>query len=321
MTTLRLRDLAEKPAGLACGHGLCAGCAEPVAVRQILTALENPAVASVATGCLEVGTTHYPTTAWNIPLVHSAFENPSTTTAGMEAAHKALVRKGKLDSNPITFLAFGGDGATYDIGFQWLSGALERGHRFIYVCLNNEAYMNTGIQRSGATITGTSTTTTPAGEVVPGKVAWRKDLTTIIAAHHIPYVAQVAVHNWRDMANKVRKAEACGGPAFLNVLAPCPRGWRYNAEDTMGISRLAVETALWPLYEIENGAYKLSVKPRELKPVTEWLQSQRRFAHLLRKGNEEVVADIQANVDREWRELLQRCGIEQEKPAGAAAGG
>jgi len=253
--------------------------------------------------------------------VHSAFENPATTTAGMEAAHKALVRKGKLDSSPVTFLAFGGDGATYDIGFQWLSGALERGHRFIYICLNNEAYMNTGIQRSGATITGTSTTTTPAGEAVPGKVAWRKDLTTIVAAHRIPYVAQAAVHHWRDLAIKVRKAEACGGPAFLNVLAPCPRGWRYEAAETMRISRLAVETGLWPLYEVDNDTYKLNVKPRELKPVTEWLGSQRRFAHLLRKGNEEVVTDIQANVDREWRELLQRCGIEEEKPAEAAANG
>lgn len=321
-TPLRLKDLSEKPSGLSCGHGLCAGCAEPVAVRQILTALENPAVGSVATGCFEVASTHYPTTAWNIPMVHSAFENAATTTAGMESAYKALVRKGKLPADPpVTFLAFGGDGASYDIGFQWLSGSLERGHRFIYVCMNNEAYMNTGIQRSGATIMGTSTTTTPAGEAVPGKVAWRKDLTAVIAAHRIPYVAQAAVHQWRDLAQKVRKAEACGGPAFLNVLVPCPRGWRYESAKTMEISRLAVETGLWPLYEVENGKYTLNVKPRELKPVTEWLQSQRRFSHLLRKGNEEVVSDIQANVNREWQELLQHCGIEEEEPAPAAASG
>ncbi|HHX64309.1 MAG TPA: pyruvate ferredoxin oxidoreductase, partial [Chloroflexi bacterium] len=175
---VNLRDIVNNPERLAAGHRLCAGCAEPTAVRQILHAIDGLVVVATATGCLEVSTTVYPFTSWQVPWIHSAFENASTTISGVEAAYKALKRSGKIpEDQQITFVAFGGDGASYDIGFQFISGALERGHKFIYVCLNNEAYMNTGIQRSSATPRGANTTTSPAGEVLPGKVQWRKPFT------------------------------------------------------------------------------------------------------------------------------------------------
>src|SRR5512136_1039217 len=187
---INLKERSAKPERLAAGHRFCAGCAEPIVIRQILNAIDEPVVVGAATGCTEIATSMYPSTAWNVPWIHNAFENVSTTISGVEAMYRSLVRQGKIPERNIRFIAFGGDGATYDIGLQWLSGALERGHRFIYVCLNNEAYMNTGIQRSSATPTGAHTTTSPAGSVIPGKVQWRKPLTEIIAAHHIPYVAQ-----------------------------------------------------------------------------------------------------------------------------------
>ncbi len=304
-----LREMTEQPEGLSSGHSLCAGCAESIIVRQVLQAVGQPVVVACATGCLEIATSRFPTTAWNVPWIHSAFENAASTISGVEAAYRALVRKGRMPEKNIKFVAFGGDGATYDIGLQWLSGALERGHRFIYICLNNEGYMNTGIQRSGATIQGTWTTTTPAGKVVPGKPEWRKDLTAIIAAHHIPYVAQAAAHAWKDLETKVEKAAAVDGPAFINVLSPCTRGWRYDPSKTMEISKLAVDTRLWPLFEVENGVWRLTYKPTASKPVTDWLKSQDRFAHLLRPENEHVVQSIQRNVDREWAWLQRQCSL------------
>ncbi|MBI2856539.1 MAG: pyruvate ferredoxin oxidoreductase [Chloroflexi bacterium] len=303
-----LRDIASQSEPLAPGHGLCPGCAESVVVREVLHALGKPAVVVVATGCLEVSTTRFPRTSWNTPLMHNAFENSATTIGGVEAAYKALVRRGAIEERDMAFVVFGGDGATYDIGLQWLSGAAERGHRFIYVCLNNEAYMNTGIQRSSATILGTWTTTTPVGKVIPGKTEWRKDMTRIMADHDIPFVAQAATHAWKDLMTKVQQADAAGGPAFINVLAPCDRGWRYDPEDTMAISKLAVETCIWPLYEVDHGQWKLNHAPRVKKPITEWLKSQGRFSHLLRPNNQHLVEQIQARVDQEWEQLLRRCG-------------
>ncbi len=315
--TLKLQTLSQKPSGLAGGHGLCAGCSESVVVRQVLTALANPAVVSLATGCLEVSTTRFPDTAWNVPVIHSAFENAATTASGIEAAYNALVRKGRIKERPVTFVVFAGDGATYDIGLQWLSGALERGRRFVYVCLNNEGYMNTGIQRSGATFLGTWTTTTPAGRAVPGKPQWRKDITAIVAAHGVPYAAQAAVHNWKDVISKVRRAEAAGGPAFVNVLSPCDRGWRFEPEDTMRISGLAVECGLWALYEVDRGQWRLTGSGQKAKPVDEYLAAQGRFRHLLNNGRPEVVVEIQKQVDQEWARLLERCSL--SPTPGAAA--
>jgi pyruvate ferredoxin oxidoreductase beta subunit len=305
--TLKLRELSLKPDLFGNGHGLCAGCAEPVSVRQILSALENPPVVALATGCLEVSTTRFPDTTWKVPLIHSAFENSATTISGVEAAYKALVRKGRMEDRPLTFVVFAGDGATYDIGFQWLSGALERGHKFVYICLNNEGYMNTGIQRSSATLLGAWTTTTPSGDVRPGKPEWHKDMTKIIAAHGIPYVAQAASHNWKDLMTKVRKAEQADGPAFINVLTPCDRGWRYEPDQTMEVSKLMVEAGLWPLYEVVDGKWSMTGARQKRRPVMDALLSQKRFNHITKNADDATIAAIQAKVDEEWDALQALC--------------
>jgi len=303
---IRLRDIVDNEERLAPGHRLCAGCAEPIVVRQILHAIEGPVVIATATGCMEVSTTVYPSTAWRVPWIHSAFENAATTISGVEAAYKALKRAGKIpEDQKINFLAIGGDGASYDIGLQFISGALERGHKFVYVCLNNEAYMNTGIQRSGATPRGAHTTTTPVGKVLPGKTQWRKPFTRIMAAHDIPYVAQTAPHNYRDLMTKVKKAFAADGPAVLNVLAPCPRGWRHASDQALAITKLAADTCYWPLYEVENGKTTVNYKPREKQPVSDWFKTQGRFRHLFRPANQGLLEEIQAKTDREWERLLR----------------
>ncbi len=303
---ITLKGLAAQEERLAPGHRACAGCLGLTVVRQVLQAAENPVVCSCATGCLEVATTIYPYTAWRTPFIHSAFENSAATISGVETAYRALKKKGEITED-VKFIAFGGDGGTYDIGLQSLSGALERGHNFLYVCYDNEAYMNTGIQRSSATPFGASTSTSPAGTVRPGKLQGRKNLTAIVAAHNIPYVAQASPHNWRDLTTKVRKALSFDGPAFLNIIAPCHRGWRFKMEDSIEMARLAVETSFWPLFEIEEGAYKLTYKPKEKKPMVEWLQQQRRFAHLFDEENKPMLEEIQAQVDKDWEELLSRC--------------
>jgi pyruvate ferredoxin oxidoreductase beta subunit len=285
-------------------------------VRQVLLASPYPVVVVNATSCLEVATTIYPATAWRVPWLHSLFENAAATVSGVEAAWRALQRRGKIPRERIAFIVFAGDGGTYDIGLQSLSGALERGHRFLYVCLNNEGYMNTGIQRSSATPLGAHTTTTPAGEVLPGKVQWRKDLTGIVAAHHIPYVAQATVTTQplTDLTTKVRRALEADGPSFINVYAPCNRGWRFDPADTVKISQLAVETCYWPLFEVVQGEWRLSYTPREKKPVVQWLEAQGRFRHLLKPENRHVIEKIQAWVDREWESLLARSGRPSPKP-------
>jgi pyruvate ferredoxin oxidoreductase beta subunit len=302
-----IKKLSKLPERLGPGHRLCAGCGASIVARQVLMgAGTSDVVAGSATGCLEVATTIYPYTAWNIPFIHNAFENSAATMSGVETAYRALKKQGKIKKD-IKFVAFGGDGGTYDIGLQSLSGALERGHNFVYVCYDNGAYMNTGIQRSGATPTGASTTTAPAGKASSGKPQIRKDLTAIVAAHRIPYVAQCSISNWNDLVTKSQKAFAAEGPAFLNVLALCHRGWRYPQENGVAIAKMAVETCFWPLYEIENGKkYKINYKPKEKKPITEWLKSQGRFKHLFKPGNEEILKSIQEDVDAEWEYLLKR---------------
>ncbi|MDI7248148.1 MAG: thiamine pyrophosphate-dependent enzyme [Bacillota bacterium] len=302
-----LKELTKKDELLCGGHRACAGCAAPIVVRQALKALDTPVVVGCATGCLEVTTTIYPFTSWNVPFVHSAFENSAATISGAEAAYRALKKKGKI-TRDIQFIAFGGDGGTYDIGFQSLSGAMERGHDMVYICYDNEAYMNTGIQRSSATPKGASTTTSPAGKVIPGKVQFRKDLTAVMAAHNIPYVAQAVPSQWNDFITKVQKALAVEGPAFINVLAPCRLGWQFDPAETIDIMRGAVETCFWPLYEVENGVWKVTHKPREKKPVRGWLEKQGRFRHLFRPENEHIIEEIQADIDRNWAALLARAG-------------
>ncbi len=305
---LKLKELAGETDRLASGHRLCAGCAESIIVRQILAAIEEPVVIANATGCLEVATTIYPYTAWRVPWIHSAFENAASTGAGIEAMYRSLVRQGKIEDKNTKFLVFGGDGATYDIGLQWISGAFERGHKLTYVCINNEAYMNTGIQRSSATPLGAHTTTSPAGEVIPGKPQWRKPITDIMAAHRIPYVAQASPSNWRDLMKKAQKAVAADGPAFLNVISDCNRGWRHPTDSSIDVLRMAVNTCYWPLFEVENGQWTVNYKPKEKLPVEEWLKRQGRFRHLFQPKHRHLIDEIQRRVDEEWELLLERAG-------------
>ncbi|HKJ32171.1 MAG TPA: thiamine pyrophosphate-dependent enzyme [Balneolales bacterium] len=296
------------------GHSLCQGCGIPIVVRTVLNSIDTPVVVINATGCLEVATTRYPTTAWNVPWLHVAFENASAAASGVETAFRALIKRGALpDDKPITFVTFGGDGGTYDIGLQSLSGALERGHRFLYVCYDNEAYMNTGIQRSSATPFGADTTTSPAGTVSFGKAQQRKDLTAIAIAHHIPYIGQSAISHWQDLSNKVKFATTnMEGPAFLNVLSTCQLGWRHEPKDAISIARLAVETRFWPLYEVIDGHYRLTHEPLDNIPIENWLRLQGRFKHLFKPENKGLLNEIQTHVDKEWQRIYDLC--ESDKP-------
>ena len=304
-----LKEMSALKERLTGGHRLCAGCGASVIVRNVLRAIgdDKEVVVGCATGCLEVSTSVYPFSAWRASFIHSAFENAAATVSGVEAAYKAMKRRGKVEKD-FKFVTFGGDGGTYDIGFQSLSGAMERGHNMVYVCYDNGAYMNTGIQRSSATPKYADTTTSPAGTVVPGKQQFRKDLTAVMAAHNIPYVAQAAPSAWKDLHEKSRKAFDVEGPAFLNVLSVCPRGWRSETEDGMEITQLAVETCWWPLFEVVNGEWKLSYKPKKKKPVAEFLELQGRFKHMFKKGNEHMIQEVQDNVDASWKRLLKMCG-------------
>ena len=301
--------VAQKPSRFTSGHRMCAGCGAPPVARMILRALkpEDHAVIANATGCMEVSSFIYPYTAWTDSYIHTAFECAAATLSGAEAAYKSMKKQGKLPNDEHTkFIAFGGDGGTYDIGLQSLSGAMERRHDITYVCYDNGAYMNTGIQRSSATPKFADTTTSPAGSVIPGKMQSRKDLTEIMEAHHLPYVAQtIAYMNFKDLYEKAEKAIYTEGPTFLNVLSPCPRGWGYPTEDLMTINKLAVETCYWPLYEIENGKYKITYKPAKKLPIEEFLKPQKRFRHMFKPGNEWMIEEFQKEVDRRWEDLLR----------------
>jgi len=301
---VKLKDLAQMEDRLVAGHGMCLGCGIPLIFKIVLRATEDPIIVANATGCLEVCTTIFPRTAWNCMWVHSAFENAAATAAGVEAMFKSLKNKGKIPADKkIKFLATGGDGGTYDIGIQALSGAMERGHNIVYVCYDNNAYANTGGQRSSATPLGASATTAPAGAKSPGKVQKRKDLTRILAAHNIPYVAQASPHRWQDLYNKAKKAFEVEGPAFLNVLCLCPTEWKYEESKGIKLAQLAADTCAWPLYEVENGKYKISYKPKEKKPVLEWLKLQGRFRHLFQEKNAWMLEAIQKDVDKDWEDL------------------
>jgi pyruvate ferredoxin oxidoreductase beta subunit len=307
----RLKTLVRNENGtppLRGGHALCQGCGAPMVVRTLVNSIETPVVIVSATGCLEVATSRFPTTAWNVPWLHVAFENAAAVASGVESAYRALARRNGLpQEGEITFVVLAGDGGTYDIGLQALSGALERGHRFIFVCYDNEAYMNTGVQRSGATPFGASTTTSPAGSAALGKAQKRKDMTAIAVAHHVPYVAQAASSHWQDLSEKVVRAAKAGGPAFLNVLTNCPVGWGHDARDAISILNAGVESCYWPLYEVVDGAYRLTYEPKQKVPVEEWLRPQKRFAHLFDNDARAVLAEIQEQVDADWAELRAKC--------------
>lgn len=305
----KFKEVMNKPERLAPGHRLCAGCGASIAVRTVLRALkeEDHAVIGNATGCLEVSTFMYPYTAYEDSYIHNAFACAGATLSGVEAAYNALKKRGKIDDT-YKFITFGGDGGTYDIGIQSLSGAMERNHDLVYVCYDNGAYMNTGIQRSSATPMYADTTTTPVGTESTGKMQNRKDLASIIAAHDIPYVGQSTfTSTMKDLYVKAEKAIYTPGAAFLNVMAPCPRGWRYDTPNIMEICRLAVETCYWPLFEVVEGKWILNYEPKNKLPIEDFLRPQGRFKHLFKPENEELLVQYQAEVDRRWEDLLYKC--------------
>ncbi len=299
---LTLKELSKKEDLFTHGHRLCSGCGAPIVVKMVLLASDYPIVACSSTGCLEVSSCISQYTAWKTPWIHSAFENAAATIAGVETMYRILKKKGKI-TKEIKFVTFCGDGGTYDIGLQSLSGAMERGHDMLYICYDNGAYMNTGIQRSSATPFGANTTTCPAGSAIPGKTQERKNLTRIMAAHDIPYVAQASISNWFDLMKKIRKALEITGPKFMNILSPCNRGWRSRTDDAVTLSRLAVDTCYWPLYEVKNGVTRITFKPKEKKSIVEFLNPQGRFKHLFRPGNEWMIKKLQEDVDKEWARL------------------
>ena len=296
----------EEP--LAPGHRACQGCGEVVALRQVMKALGNNVIVVSATGCMEIISSPYPQSAWRVPWLHVAFENAAAVASGVEAAHKAMIRKGRIEDKNTTFLAIAGDGGTADIGIQALSGALERGHNFVYVCLDNEAYMNTGIQRSSSTPYGAGTTTSPPGKKSIGQQTWKKNMPAIAAAHNIPYVATGSPAYYIDLMNKVKKASLVEGPAYLHLFSPCPTGWRCAVDDSIQTARLVVQTKIFPLYEVIDGRWRLSRKIKKPKPVSEYLKVQRRFSHL----TEEDIALIQERVDRDYDRLLELCGVSED---------
>ena len=300
----RLKTLVRNQRGvqpLRGGHALCQGCGIPMVVRVVLSTIKQPTVVVNATGCLEVATTRYPTTAWNVPWLHVAFENTAAVASGVEAAQRALRRRNAVPSDEdVAVVCFAGDGGTYDIGMQALSGALERGHRFLFVCYDNEAYMNTGVQRSGATPYGAATTTSQAGADGWGKAQRRKDMTAIAVAHHVPYVAQACASYWDDLSRKVERAVECDGPAFLNVLTDCPVGWGHEPRLAPHLLDAAVESRFWPLYEVVDGHYRLTYTPTRDVDVEAWLRPQKRFAHL----TPELVHEIRRQIDGDWASLL-----------------
>ena len=299
------KELTKK---FATGHATCAGCGIPAIVRAVLGATDEPVIVSNATGCLEVTTTIYPSTAWKVPYIHSVFGNAAATAAGIDAAQKALEKAGKI-TKKAKIVAFGGDGGTYDIGLQALSGALERGHDFLYVCYDNEGYMNTGGQRSGATPYGATTETAPAGTESFGKTQQRKDLMEIVNAHGIKYLAQANVAYLEDLKRKANKALETPGPSFLLVLQPCTQIWKFPTSQYVAIGKLATETNFWPLFEIEDGKYTINQTIKNPKPIEEFLKTQGRFKHLFAEKNKEVIENIQKSVDRGWEKLKSKAAL------------
>lgn len=311
-----LKELSKIQDRFTGGHRMCAGCGAPMVVKWVLKAVheEDKAVIANATGCLEVSSGLYPYTAWKDSYIHSAFENAGASLSGVEAAYAAMKRKGLVQDN-YKFIAFAGDGGTYDIGLQSLSGAMERGHDMLYVCYDNGAYMNTGIQRSSATPAGADTTTSPAGKVSLGKKQFRKDLTQVMVGHNLPFVAQTVppipgTKYMFDLYNKSDRAiNEFKGSKFINVLTPCPRGWRCDTATELDLVKLAVDTCFWPLYEVADGKYKLNYKPANKLPIEEWLKPQGRFRHLFKSEEGKAkIAEIQAEVDKRWEQLLFLCG-------------
>jgi pyruvate ferredoxin oxidoreductase beta subunit len=283
------------------GHRACIGCAEALAVRMVGKVLGDNVIIANATGCMEIVSSQMPYSTWQVPWIHTLFENTAAVASGIEAATKVMTRKGIRDLSGVKVVAIAGDGATSDIGLQALSGALERGHNFMYICFDNEAYMNTGIQRSSATPYGATTTTSPAGKNSIGQSSWKKNVAAIAVAHGIPYVATASPSHYKDLMTKIKKAMDVKGPSYIQVLSACPTGWRCATDNAIEVSRQAIQCGMFPLYEVENGNYKMNYSPETLKPVADYLKGQGRFRHL----TENEIAKIQERVNFEWAKLKQ----------------
>jgi pyruvate ferredoxin oxidoreductase beta subunit len=293
---------------IASGHRACSGCGEVLAVRFVCKALGRNTIISNATGCMEIISSPLPESAWEVPWIHTLFENASAVASGIESGLKALKRKHGY-TKEVKVVAMGGDGSTADIGLQSLSGALERGHDFLYVCYDNEAYMNTGIQRSSETPFGASTTTAPAGKKSMGQHTWKKNMPAIAAAHNIPYVATSCSSYPFDIMSKVEKAVKIKGPSYIHILSVCPTGWRCPSSQTIKVGRLAVETGIFPMYEIENGQYKLNIDLPKLRPIEDYLKVQGRYRHLTKEN----IAEIQIRVLEEYNKVRQLSGLKKIK--------
>jgi pyruvate ferredoxin oxidoreductase beta subunit len=306
------QEIALKPDAFLPGHRACAGCGPASVLRMIMKATRGPTIVTEATGCMEVVSSIYPYTSWAVPWLHTAFETAAANASGIEAALKVLKRKGKIKQDHVDVIAIAGDGGTFDIGFQALSGAVERGHDFLFVLYDNEGYMNTGIQRSSGTPMGAATTTTPAGSVMPGKLQHKKPIMDIMVAHGLDYAATATPYYWKDLLQKVRRGLEVEGPAFLHVFAPCPRGWRSEPSRTIEYTKLAVETCVFPLYEVINGKYVLSTASKvpalapQKKPITEYLKGQGRYRHLFTPKNKYVLDELQRHTDERWAKLLKK---------------
>ena len=297
--TYHFKKTLEKKERFVGGHRLCAGCGAGIAVRGVLRALkeEDRAVIGNATGCLEVSSFLYPYTAYEDSYIHTAFECAGSTMSGVEAAYNALKRKGKVQGE-VKFITFGGDGGTYDIGFQSLSGAMERGHDLTYVCYDNEAYMNTGVQKSGLTPYGMKTTNTPSGKNFHGSQSSKKRMFEIVAAHGIPYAATASLGYPEDFMAKVEKAMNTDGTSYIHVMAPCPTGWGTPTDVTIDIGKEAVDCGLWYLAEYENGKFKINRDPKEFTSVEDYLKKQSRFANFDAHDFERVIAERDATWNR-----------------------
>ena len=287
------------------GHRACIGCGEVLAMRQVCKALGKDIIIANATGCMEIISSPFPTTNWDVPWIHALFENTAAVASGVESGLDAMKRKGRGPAQDVTVVAMGGDGSTFDIGLQSLSGALERGHNFIYVCFDNEGYMNTGIQRSSATPYGASTTTSPVGKNSIGQTTQKKDMPLIALAHHIPYLATCTPAHPTDLAKKIKKAKEIKGPAYIHVFSPCPTGWGTDSDVAIELCRLAVDTGVFPLGECVHGTYALTKHIKELKPIRDYMKLQRRFRHL----SDDVIDQIQAQVREHYQVVRSKCGV------------
>jgi pyruvate ferredoxin oxidoreductase beta subunit len=259
-----------------------------------------------ATGCMEIIASQIPNTSWNVPWIHTLFENTAAVASGVESGLKAMMRKGRIPREEINVAAIAGDGATLDIGLQALSGAMERGHKFLYICFDNEAYMNTGVQRSSSTPFGATTTTSPSGKHSQGQFSWKKDMPAIAVAHNIPYVATACPSYPFDMMDKVKKAMSFNGPSYIQIFSVCPTGWRCAGDLTVRLGRLAVETGVFPLYEVENGKYKMSLDVPKLKPLADYTKLQGRFRHL----TPEALSQIESRVVEKYNEIKAKANGE-----------